>query len=251
MSARTIHPIRRLARRVAATAGALAAAALLAAHVGSPNVFYEGTAGPYPVRVVVRTPGVIPGLAEISVRVPRGDVRRVTVQPVRWDLGLDGAPRPDEARPVEGEPRLWSAELWFMDFGSYSVRVQVEGAAGAGTVIVPVPAVATQTLRMRRGMALGLAGLGLFLFVGALTIVGAAARESVLPPGEVPDAGRRRRSVAARVIAAPVLALAVVSATLATILAIPAGMAIAWNRSGPSASRTTAAANSWSASANR
>jgi hypothetical protein len=201
--------IRRLARRFIATAGVLAGTALLAAHVGSPNVVYEGSAGPYPVRVVVRAPGVIPGLAEIAVRVPQGDVRRVTVRPVRWDLGTAGAPRPDEARPVDGDPRLWSAELWFMDFGSYSVHVAVEGAAGGGTVIVPVPAVATQTLGMRRGMAMGLAGLGLFLFVGALTIVGAAVRESVLEPGEVPDARRRRRSWMARAVAVPVLALAV------------------------------------------
>ena len=200
--------LRRLARRLAATLGAAAAMVLLAAHVGSPNVFFEGNAGPYPVRVVVRPPGVIPGLAEISVRVPDGEVRRVTVQPVRWDLGTKGAPRPDEALPVAGEPRLWSAELWFMDFGSYSVNVVVEGAAGAGTVIVPVPAVATQTLGMKRGMAIGLAGLGLFLFVGALTIVGAAVRESVLPPGEVPDEKRRRRSWIARAVAIPVLALA-------------------------------------------
>lgn len=200
--------LRRLGRRLAATFGAAAAVVLLAAHVGSPNVFYEGSAGPYPVRVVVRPPGVIPGLAEISVRVPHGDVRRVTVQPVRWDLGTKGAPRADEALPVAGEPRLWSAELWFMDFGSYSVHVAVEGAEGTGTVIVPVPAVATETLEMERGMALGLAGLGLFLFVGALTIVGAAVRESVLPPGEAPDPARRRRSWIARAVAVPVLALA-------------------------------------------
>jgi hypothetical protein len=200
--------IRRLARRLAAAYGVMAALVLLAAHVGSPNVFYDGSAGPYPVRVVVRPPGVIPGLAEISVRIPSGDVRRVTVQPVRWDLGTKGAPRPDEALPVQGEPRLWSASLWFMDFGSYSVHVAVEGAAGRGTVIVPVPAVATQTLGMKKGMALGLAGLGIFLFVGALTIVGAAARESVLPPGEMPDARRRRTSWIARAVAVPVLALA-------------------------------------------
>jgi hypothetical protein len=203
----TVVP-RRLARRLAATFGAVAAMTLLAAHVGSPNVFYEGNAGPYPVRVVVRPPGVIPGLAEISVRIPGGDVRRVTVQPVRWDLGTKGAPRADEALPVAGEPRLWSAELWFMDFGSYSVHVAVEGAAGKGNVIVPVPAVATRTLGMKRGMALGLAGLGVFLFVGALTIVGAATREAVLPPGEVPDARRRRTSWIARAVAVPVLALA-------------------------------------------
>src|SRR4029077_6886593 len=34
------------------------------AHVGSPNVFFDGSAGPYPVRVIVRMPVVIPGLAE-------------------------------------------------------------------------------------------------------------------------------------------------------------------------------------------
>jgi hypothetical protein len=203
--------LRRLARRLAATMGAAGAMVLLAAHVGSPNVFFEGNAGPYPVRVVVRPPEVIPGLAEISVRVPQGEVRRVTVQPVRWDLGTKGAPRADEALPVAGEPRLWSAELWFMDFGSYSVHVSVEGAAGTGTVIVPVPAVATQTLEMKPGMAIGLAGLGLFLFVGALTIVGTAVRESVLPPGEVPDAKRRRASWIARAVAVPVLAVAVLA----------------------------------------
>jgi len=42
------------------------------AHIGSPNVFFEGPAGPYPVRVTVRPPGVIPGLAEVSVRVGAG-----------------------------------------------------------------------------------------------------------------------------------------------------------------------------------
>ena len=202
--------IRRIVRRAAGTLGAVAAAALLAAHVGSPNVFYEGAAGPYPVRVTVRPPGVIPGLAEIAVRVPEGEVRSVTVRPVRWDLGTAGSPRPDPAVSVDGEPRLWSAELWFMDFGSYSVHVTVEGDRGTGTAIVPVPAMATATKGMDRGMAMGLAGLGLFLFVGALTIVGAAVRESVLPPGDEPDAGRRRRAWTARAVAAPVLVLAVV-----------------------------------------
>jgi hypothetical protein len=196
-------------RRLSAVLAATLAVSLLAGHVGSPNVFYEGQAGPYPVRVVVRPPGVIPGLAEISVRIPEGQVRRVSVRPVRWDLGLAGAPRADEAMPVAGEPRLWSAELWFMDFGSYSVHVTVEGDAGEGTVIVPVPAVATETLAMSRGMAVGLGALGLFLFVGALTIVGAAVREGQLPPGEEPDARRRRRAWIARGVAVPLLGLAV------------------------------------------
>ena len=31
------------------------------AHVGSLNVFYEGKAGTYPIRVIIRPPGVVPG----------------------------------------------------------------------------------------------------------------------------------------------------------------------------------------------
>src|SRR4051812_3464807 len=76
---------------------------LARAHIGSPNVFYEGTAGPYPVRVVVRPPEVVPGLAEISVRVEGDGVRRVTALPVFWKTGREGAPPPDEATPVRGE----------------------------------------------------------------------------------------------------------------------------------------------------
>jgi hypothetical protein len=59
------------------------------AHVGSPNVFFDGTAGPYAVRVIVRPPEVIPGLADITVRLT-GDtagVRRVVVRPVYWTTG--------------------------------------------------------------------------------------------------------------------------------------------------------------------
>ncbi len=81
------------------------------AHVGSSNAYFEGMAGPYPVRVIVRTPGVIPGLAQISVRLTDGSVPTlVTVRPLRWDAGLEGAPPADTARAVSGEAGLYSAE---------------------------------------------------------------------------------------------------------------------------------------------
>ena len=54
------------------------------AHIGSPNVFFEGQAGPYPVRIVIRPPPVIPGLAEVAVRISTNGVRRVTALPMRW-----------------------------------------------------------------------------------------------------------------------------------------------------------------------
>jgi len=164
------------------------------AHVGSPNVFFEGMAGSWPVRVIIRPPGVIPGLAEITVRVKQGAPERIQVQPVQWKAGVKGAPPPDEAKPVPGEKGLWSAQLWMMTASSYSVRVRITGPAGEGLAIVPVVTVRTARLAMQRALGFVLGGLGLFLVVGALTIVGAAVRESVLAPGEEPDVRRRRRA---------------------------------------------------------
>jgi hypothetical protein len=189
--------------------GALGLAVLLlSGHIGNSTVFLEGNAGPYPVRVVVRPPDVIPGQAEISVRALGPGVERVSVRPVRWDLGLEGAPRADVAVPVRGEPGLWSAQLWLMEFGSYSVHVGVEGERGEGTIIVPVAAVSTAIRTMPLELAVPLVGLGLLLVVGVLTLVGAAVREAVLPPGEQPDRARVRRSWIARAVTLPVLALA-------------------------------------------
>lgn len=193
-------------RRAAALALWLSAAPL-AAHVGSPNVFYDGDAGPYPVRVIVRPPEVIPGLAEITVRTRGASAERVTVQLVPWRTWDKGAPPPDLAKAVPGDPELWSADLWFMVQSSFTVRVRVEGTAGQGEALVPVAATAQRVLPMKAGMAAVLAALGLFLFAGAVTLAGSAVRESSLGPGETPSP--RRRRVARFVMVAAALLLAV------------------------------------------
>jgi len=186
------------------------AAAPASAHVGSPNVFFDGEAGPYPVRVIVRPPIVIPGTAEITVRLEdRRRIDRVTVQPVLFQTGFKAAPDPDEARPVPGAPGVWSSQLLVMKEGSWNIQVLVEGPEGKGTVQVPMPAVRTRLLGMDRRLGGLLLALGAFLFVGAVSVVGAAVREASLPPGA---AVGRRRAVWARVAAglsAMLLALAV------------------------------------------
>jgi hypothetical protein len=63
---------------------------------------------------------------------------------------------------------------------------------------------------MQRGMGVLLAALGAFLFAGALTIVGAAVRESALAPGEVPDDRRRIRARVVTVLAGVLLAIILV-----------------------------------------
>jgi hypothetical protein len=167
------------------------------AHVGSPDTFFAGKAGPYDVRVSVRLPGVIPGRAQVTVRLPAStnatDVR-VSVRAGQWNVGLQGAPPPEPAAPVPGDPTLRSAEIWFMTASSYQMAVDVEGPSGAGTAMVPVMALATAERTLPPWLGWVLAVLGGLLTAGLLTLIAAGIRESVLPPGEEPDARRRRRA---------------------------------------------------------
>jgi hypothetical protein len=183
----------------------LLASPSLQAHIGSPNVMYEGLAGPYHLRVSIRPPSVVPGLAEINVRVLAGDTSKVTVLPVRFDVGQSGSPPPDEAKLVKGEPSLYSAQLWLMTSGAYSIHINVEGKQGPGFTVVPVNSVATTRLPMPKwlgGVLLVMAG-GLFLAL--VTLVGAAVRESILSPGETPARRHRIRGVVAMALAFVVL----------------------------------------------
>ena len=68
------------------------------AHVGSPNVFYEGDAGPYHLFVTVNVPAVIPGVADVQIRADSDDVRQVTTAVTRLaGAGSQYAPVPDVA----------------------------------------------------------------------------------------------------------------------------------------------------------
>ena len=168
------------------------------AHVGSPDTFFAGKAGPYDVRVSVRLPGVIPGRAQVAVRIPgsggSSDAYRVTLRAGQWNVGLKGAPPPEPAARLPQDPELYTAELWFMTPTSYELMVDIDGAPGHGSVIVPVMALATAERTMTPWLGAVLGALGLFLTVGMLTIIGAAVRESVLRPGLAPDPARVRRA---------------------------------------------------------
>jgi len=194
---------------------ALLAAVVLAtaAHVGSPDTYFEGAAGAYPVRVIVRSPGVVPGLADVTVRLLAPlPVRRVLVLPVYWDPRTAAPPPPDVARRVPGDSTLYNAALWLMRGGSYGVQVTVEGARGTGVALVPVQAVATRRLELKGPAAALLVALGALLVAGAITAVGAAVRESMLEPGAAPDPRRIKTARIAMAASAAVFALLLVGA---------------------------------------
>lgn len=158
------------------------------AHVGSPNVFFEGQAGPYPLRVVIRPPATLPGIAQVDVRVTGGVATNVSLQATLWEAGVEAAPAPVPAMAVAGETNLFNAALWLLRGGSYSVRVAIGGKRGDGTAVVPLNAAATQRPAMSRVLVTTLVALGLVLFAGAVWLAGAAARESMLEPGATPTA---------------------------------------------------------------
>lgn len=186
---------------------------LVSGHVGSPDVFFTGKAGPYDIRVTIRPPEVVPGIARVTVRAPEG-VQRVSIRPVFWRAGSKGSPSADETRRLEGEAGqsggTFEGSIWLMARGAYSVDVIVAGTRGTANVLVPVASVATGRLEMNPALGAFLAALGLVLVAGLVNIVYKGAGESLLGVSEELDPIRRRRARRVGAIAVPILALALV-----------------------------------------
>ncbi len=181
-------------------------AIVCSAHIGSPDAWYDGMAGPYKVLVHIQAPTVIPGIAVVNVRADEAGVTHVTAFVNTYDA-KGGTPPPDVAAPVADNPGWHRTRLWVMAGGSNSVTVAVHGARGEGSVVVPLVALAEQRLAVTPLLAGGLLVVGLVMASGLLSIIGAAVREGVLRPGEVPDATRRRRARFSMLRAAGVMSI--------------------------------------------
>jgi len=164
------------------------------AHVGSPNVFLEGDAGPYHLFVTVNVPAVIPGVADVQIRADSDDVHQISTAVTRLaGAGSKYAPVPDLAQRSPVDPHLFTSSLWLMEYGSMRVLINVAGVHGAAQMSVPVPSAARRMLPMPPALGALLLLLAIGLAVGAISIVGAAARESRLPPGAPVTPELRRR----------------------------------------------------------
>jgi hypothetical protein len=179
------------------------------AHVGSPDVFVDGHAGPYRLFVTIRPPYAIPGVAEVEVLTTSDDVGEVRVVPLPLTgPGAEVTPVSDVASRSTIDPRLFSGHLWMMTAGSWQVRITVSGDQGSGQLAVPVPTLPQSTLAMGRTLGALLAGLTALLCVSLVAIIAATAREASLPPGEAPGLRARRRGRIAGAIASAVVIIA-------------------------------------------
>jgi hypothetical protein len=162
------------------------------AHVGSPDVYFEGEAGPYHLLVTVNPPAMVPGIAQVQARVTSGSVDSITIAPVYVngkDQGLP--PSPDTMLRTAGVAQSFTGQVWLMESGAWEIRAEVMGPQGIGKLSVPVPAYARKTLPMPRNLGTLLFGLMLFLSLGVISIAGAAAREGLLAPAAIPTVKNR------------------------------------------------------------
>ncbi len=163
------------------------------AHVGSPDVYFQGNAGPYHLIVMIRTPQMIPGIAEIQVRSDTTGLRSLKATPLYIvGSGSKYPPAPDDLQQVPGDPQSFTGKLWLMDAGSWQVRLQADGSSGAGTLGVPVAAFARSTMPMQKWLGALLLSLMALLVAALISIVGAARREGGLQPGEPAGAVQKR-----------------------------------------------------------
>jgi hypothetical protein len=180
------------------------------AHLGSPDVFYEGTIGPYRAHVIIRMPTVVPGRAEIFVRMETNQPVDVFVRPLYADSDVANAPPADRGTAVPGETNLYTGDLWLMTFGSYSIEVKIHGPSGDGAVEIPVNSVALKQMPLPDYMGNLLAGLGALLFFGGAAIVMGAARDGALAPGDSPNGWQRLKGWIAGTVTALIFAGALI-----------------------------------------
>jgi hypothetical protein len=164
------------------------------AHVGSPDVYFQGLAGPYHLTVTIRTPAMIPGVASVEIRSSDPGVIGIKVVPLYIvGAGAKYPPPPDPLTQSNEDPQFFSGKIWLMDSGSWQVRVEVNGSQGPGEIAVPVPAAARNTLPMQKSLGVLLFALMTLLFLAIVSILGAARREGTLEPGQDPEPNQKRR----------------------------------------------------------
>lgn len=178
------------------------------AHVGNPDIYFDGQAGPYRLFVTVRPPLVIPGVADIEVRTSNSHVQSLHAVPVPLDAEESKfAPVPDSLKVSGQDRQFFTGSLWIMAAGSWQVRITADGTDGRANVAVPVPSVPRTTKKMQWGLGALLIVMMLLLVGGLVVMSGASVREAQLEPGAEPSEAQEKRARRAMAICFAIVAV--------------------------------------------
>lgn len=142
------------------------------AHIGSPNIYFEGQAGSHTARVSIRPPSALPGPAQVDVRLGGSEDCAVSVQGIYHGAQ---APAPTPAVAVTGDPHLFHTAVWLLRRGPHVIRIAIDSPAGGGVLSVPLEAAALARPDMPPALGGTLIGLGVLLAASAVWIATAAA----------------------------------------------------------------------------
>lgn len=175
------------------------------AHIGSSGVIVQKQAGKYHLLISVQPPDVVPGTARVTVFVEAGRATSVQTRPIYFFSGDAGAPTHDELKAIDAQ--RFEGIVWFMESGSSSIQLSIDGPDGKADVVVPVVSVATAQRTMPAGTGALLVVLGLLLFVMMVTIIGASLTDGTLAPSATVPTGFGRRRAVGMGISAVILVL--------------------------------------------
>src|SRR4051812_3868183 len=140
------------------------------AHVGSPDIVYEDETGPYRLLVSIQPPEVVPGVADLGIRVQSASVTEIRVLALPMTLQTL-PPAPEKAQPSSQDPQYYVSHVWLTTPGSWKVQILVDGSQGHAELSLPVPTLPQRKPEMDVGLAIFLGALLLLLGASAGAIV--------------------------------------------------------------------------------
>ena len=153
------------------------------AHIGSPDVYAEGNAGPYKLLLTVRPPPSIPGVAAIEVHTSPSQINGIGIS--LMPLTGEASRRPLAAERMKHsskDPDFFTGNLPIAASGSWQVRFVVTGSQGEGEFAVPLAAAPTAAHKREPVPQAVLVLLSLLLVLGLVANLGVGIREARRAP---------------------------------------------------------------------
>tara|TARA_Y100001970_G_C14221341_1_gene852881 strand:+ start:1220 stop:2701 length:1482 start_codon:yes stop_codon:yes gene_type:complete len=158
--------------------------------IGHYNFTFEGKVFNNTIRALVKPPGVVPGVAMITINTFDQSIDSIKIQPIKWQAeirsypylkaGPQGAPPSEMMNKLEDLGNFFEGELWLMDFGAYNINVELFQNNSVEIINIPINSIATEIKPMSFKTSFILFCFMLLLLFGATNIITIAFRESTI-----------------------------------------------------------------------